>query len=387
MKYVDEFRAPEVVARLVDKIRQSAAALPPREHPWQLMEICGGHTHTIFRFGLDQLLPDNIEFIHGPGCPVCVLPQSVIDQAVALAQRPDTLLCSYGDAMRVPGYHGSLLQARADGARVQVVYSPRDALDMARRYPDTQVVFLAIGFETTAPATALAILAAAREGLTNFRVLCHLVLIEPPLRALLADPDLRIDGFIGPGHVSLVTGNAPFEFIPTEYHKPVVISGFEPVDLLQSVLLLLEQLQQGQARIQIQYRRVATAQGNPGARTPVTEVFEPAPQAEWRGLGPLPHSGLQLRPGYRDFDATPLLQDSPQPASLQPTVPSAEADPRCRCAAVLSGKLKPGECPLFGRECTPDTPLGALMVSSEGACAAWYQYRHQGAANGSHRTD
>jgi hydrogenase expression/formation protein HypD len=384
MKYIDEFRAPEAVARLVEKIRQHTATLPPREQPWQLMEICGGHTHTIFRFGLDQLLPDNIEFIHGPGCPVCVLPQRVIDQAIALAQRPDTLLCSYGDAMRVPGHHGSLLQARAEGARVQVVYSPRDALDMARRHPDTLVVFLAIGFETTAPATALAIRAAARDGVTNFRVLCHLVLIEPPLRALLEDPELRIDGFIGPGHVSLVTGNAPFEFIPAEYHKPVVISGFEPLDVLQSVLLLLEQLQQGQARIEIQYRRVATAQGNPGARAPLEDVFEPAPLAEWRGLGQLPHSGLQLRPDYGTFDATPLLLDSPQLATLQASEPIAQADSRCRCAAVLSGKLKPGQCPLFGRECKPDTPVGALMVSSEGACAAWYQYRHDGSAHDPH---
>ncbi|MCP8690341.1 hydrogenase formation protein HypD [Marinobacterium sedimentorum] len=384
MKYIDEFRDPAAVAQLVDQIRCRAAALPPREQPWQLMEICGGHTHTIFRFGLDQLLPDNIEFIHGPGCPVCVLPQSVIDQAIELAQRPDTLLCSYGDAMRVPGHNGSLLQARADGAHTQVVYSPRDALDMAHRHPGTQVVFLAIGFETTAPATALAIRAAALAGLTNFRVLCHLVMIEPPMRALLADPELRIDGFIGPGHVSLVTGNAPFEFIPAEYHKPVVISGFEPVDLLHSVLLLLQQLQHNQARIEIQYRRVATAGGNRGARQPVEAVFEPGPLAEWRGLGLLPHSGLQLRPAYRAFDAAALLMDSTQPATTQATAPAPEADPRCRCTAVLSGKLKPGQCPLFGRECTPNAPLGALMVSSEGACAAWYQYRHQGPSDGPH---
>jgi hydrogenase expression/formation protein HypD len=376
------------VARLVGHIRRRAAALPPRAQPWQLMEICGGHTHTIFRFGLDRLLPDNIEFIHGPGCPVCVLPQSVIDQAIRLAHRPDTLLCSYGDAMRVPGHHGSLLQARADGARVQVVYSPRDALNMARRHPDIQVVFLAIGFETTAPATALAVRAASLEGLKNFRVLCHLILIEPPLRALLADPDLRIDGFVGPGHVSLVTGNAPFAFIPVEFHKPVVISGFEPVDLLQSVLLLLQQLQHNEARIEIQYRRVATAQGNPGARAPVEDVFEPAEQAEWRGLGLLPHSGLQLRPALRAFDAASLLTAAPAVAETTPlTVATKEADPRCGCAAVLSGKLKPGQCPLFGRECTPDRPLGALMVSSEGACAAWHQYRHQGPSDGPHRAD
>ncbi|MFC6671449.1 hydrogenase formation protein HypD [Marinobacterium aestuariivivens] len=372
MKYIDEFRDPSVVRNLVRAIEKQAAELPVKDLPWQIMEVCGGHTHAIFRFGLDRLLPDNLEFVHGPGCPVCVLPQSVIDQAVQLARRPGTLLCSYGDAMRVPGNRGSLLAARAAGAAVQVVYGPRDALELARRHPDKTVVFLAIGFETTAPATALALRSARAEGLSNFRALSHLVLIEPPLRALLADPGLRIDGFIGPGHVSLVTGTAPFEFIPAEYRKPLVIGGFEPVDLLQSVLMLLRQFARDEARIEIQYRRAATPGGNRAAQAAVSEVFEPAPQSDWRGLGLLPRSGLQLRDDYRDFDALPLL-DVVDDAPGQ--------DPRCGCAAVLSGKMKPVQCPLFGRECTPKDPRGALMVSSEGACAAWYQYRLQDCAN------
>ncbi|GGO86910.1 hydrogenase expression/formation protein [Marinobacterium nitratireducens] len=372
MKYVDEFRDPALVAQLVKRIDASAARLPSRQQPWQLMEVCGGHTHAIFRFGLDRLLPDCVEFVHGPGCPVCVLPETVIDQAVALAQRPGTLLCSYGDAVRVPGTGGSLLEARAGGAAVEVVYGPRDALELARRHPDKDIVFLAIGFETTAPATALALQAARREGIGNFRALCHLVLIEPPLRALLADPQLCLDGFIGPGHVSLVTGTRPFDFIPAQYRRPVVISGFEPVDLLQSVWMLLRQLEQGKACVELQYRRVATTSGNSAARAAMEEVFEPAPSTEWRGLGSLPHSGLQLAPEYRAFDAAALLE----PRAATGAEPG---DPRCGCAAVLSGRMKPPHCPLFGRECTPATPSGPLMVSSEGACAAWYQYRQESA--------
>jgi len=369
VKYIDEFRDPEVVRRLVGEIHQAAAQLPPRPRPWQLMEICGGHTHAIFRFGLDRLLPASIEFVHGPGCPVCVLPQTVIDQAVALAHRPEVILCSYGDAVRVPGNRGSLLTARAQGARVEVVYSPRDALAMARDNRAKTVVFLGIGFETTAPATALAVRSAAAEGLDNFRLLSHLVRIEPPLRALLQDPELSLDGFIGPGHVSLVTGCVPFQFIPAEYRKPVVVSGFEPVDLLQSVLMLLRQLSQDEPCVEIQYRRAATESGNRAARAAVEEIFEPAPVTEWRGLGLLPASGYRLKAAYRRFDARPLL------SSARDTKSTPQDDPRCGCAAVLSGKIKPDHCPLFGNTCTPASPRGALMVSSEGACAAWYQYR------------
>lgn len=371
MKYIDEFRDPQVVHRLVREIAVTAARLPPRSQPWQLMEVCGGHTHAIFRFGLDRLLPDCVEFVHGPGCPVCVLPESVIDQAVALSRRPDTLLCSYGDAVRVPGTGGSLLDARAAGAGVEVVYGPRDALELARRRPASDVVFLAIGFETTAPATALALQAARREGLRNFRVLCHLVLIEPPLRALLSDTELCIDGFLGPGHVSLVTGTRPFDFIAAEYKRPVVISGFEPVDLLQSVWMLLRQLEHDEAKVELQYRRAASTAGNSAARAAIEEVFEAAPSTEWRGLGALPHSGLRLAPEYRAFDAAGLLTGTDSAP--------AETDPRCGCARVLSGHMKPPVCPLFGRECTPASPHGPLMVSSEGACAAWYQYRQENA--------
>ncbi|WP_409420219.1 hydrogenase formation protein HypD [Pseudaeromonas sp. ZJS20] len=367
--YRQDFRRPAGIRALLSAIERQLAAMPTPSRPWQLMEICGGHTHAIFRHGLDRLLPDCIEFLHGPGCPVCVLPVEIIDQAVSLARRPDVILCSYGDALRVPGSQGSLLAARAAGADVRVIYAPLDLLALARRHPNAKVVLLAIGFETTTPATAALLEVARAQGIDNLRVLVHHLMMGPPLRALLADGGCRVDGFIGPGHVSLVTGQAPFDFIPREFGLPVVISGFEPTDLLASVLMLLRQLAQGRAEVSIQYRRAATEAGNRAAQALIQRVFEPAPSTAWRGLGELPGSGWQLNPAYAAFDARALLGGGAGPAAPPPA--------GCGCDAVLKGQIKPADCPLFGRACRPASPVGALMVSAEGACAAWYHYRHE----------
>lgn len=364
MKYVDEFRDPQLAQAVLDRIHDLAARLPPSA-PLQIMEVCGGHTHAIFRYGLEALLPGNIELVHGPGCPVCVLPMGRVDDCLAIAAGPDVILTTFGDAMRVPGSHQSLQQAKADGADIRTVYSPMDALALARQHPDRQVVFFGLGFETTMPSTALTLQQAQREGIKNFYLFCNHITIIPTMKAILDTPGMSIDGFLGPGHVSMVIGQRPYEFIAREYQRPLVIAGFEPLDLLQSLLMLLQQIDAGEARIENQYRRVVTASGNQRAQQAVNTVFELRDSFEWRGLGAIDHSGVRIRDAYADFDAERVF-----------SVPNqAVADPaQCQCGEVLKGALKPSQCRAFGRQCTPESPIGALMVSSEGACAAHYSY-------------
>jgi hydrogenase expression/formation protein HypD len=361
VKFVDEFRDADLGRMLAAQI---VASVEPGRH-YKVMEVCGGHTHSIYKYGIDDLLPANVELVHGPGCPVCVIPMGRVDDAIDMARRPGVIFTCFGDMLRVPGSRGTLLEAKAQGADVRMVYSPLDALRLARTHPERQVVFFAIGFETTAPSTALTLKRARAEGLRNFSCFCNHVTIVPPLRALLESPDLRLDGFIGPGHVCTVVGARPFEFIPREYGKPVVISGFEPVDVLQSVAQVLQQLADGRCEIENQYTRVVPYDGNTRALDVMQEVFELRPHFEWRGLGFISHSGLQLSRAYADFDAE---QRYPVPGVRV-------ADPKaCQCGEVLKGVIKPWECKVFGTACTPERPIGTCMVSSEGACAAYYNY-------------
>jgi hydrogenase expression/formation protein HypD len=333
------------------------------------MEICGGHTHAIFRYGLDRLTPKGIEFIHGPGCPVCVLPMSRIDECVEIAERPAVIFCTFGDAMRVPGTRKSLLQAKADGADIRMVYSPLDALEIARRNPEREVVFFGLGFETTTPSTALSIQQAARESLSNFSVFCNHITVPPPIKALLDDPHMVLDGFVGPGHVSMVIGTHPYDFIAETYGKPIVVAGFEPLDLLQSVLMVLRQIRDGRAEVENQYARVVPEHGNPVSLAAIADVYEPRPTFEWRGLGEIDASGLRIRAKYAAFDAEEKF------AVGYGAGPRIVAEPEgCACGQVMTGRIKPTGCPQYGTGCTPEMPLGALMVSSEGACAAYYQY-------------
>jgi hydrogenase expression/formation protein HypD len=361
MRFVDEFRDAELGRVLAGEIVTTVE--PGRAY--KLMEVCGGHTHTIYKYGVDDLLPANVELVHGPGCPVCVIPMGRVDDGIAVAHAPGVIFTCFGDMMRVPGGSGTLLDAKAQGADVRMVYSPLDALRIARENPDREVVFFAVGFETTAPSTALTLKRAKAEGARNFSCFSNHVTIVPPLRALLESPDLRLDGFIGPGHVSTVVGTRPFEFIPADYGKPVVISGFEPLDLLQSVYLVLRQLVRGGCEVENQYARVVPRDGNPAALAVLEEVFELRPHFEWRGLGFISHSGLKLSDDYADFDA-----------ELRFDVPGVRvADPKaCQCGEVLKGVIKPWECKVFGTACTPERPIGTCMVSSEGACAAYYNY-------------
>jgi hydrogenase expression/formation protein HypD len=361
MKFVDEFRDAELGRALATRIL--ATVEPGRRY--KIMEVCGGHTHTIYRYGVDDLLPQNVELVHGPGCPVCVIPMGRVDDAIAVARRPEVIFTCFGDMMRVPGGDGTLLDAKSEGADVRMVYSPLDALRLARESPEREVVFFAVGFETTAPSTALTLKRAKAEGIENFFVYCNHVTIVPPLRALLESPGLRLDGFIGPGHVSTVVGVRPFAFLPAVYGKPVVISGFEPLDLLQSVYMVLRQLAEGRREVENQYRRVVPHDGNPQALAVLAEVFELRPHFEWRGLGFISHSGLKLAPAYAGLDA-----------ELRYEVPGVRvADPKaCQCGEVLKGVIKPWECKVFGTACTPERPIGTCMVSSEGACAAYYNY-------------
>lgn len=361
MKYVDEFRNPELIRKTAEEIRR---VVDPDRH-YRIMEVCGGHTFSIYRFGLQNLLPDNIELVHGPGCPVCVLPMGRMDEGLALAERPEVVFTAFGDVMRVPGRRGTPLELKARGADIRMVYSPLDALKLALDNPERQVVFFAIGFETTAPSTALTLLRARSLGVRNFTVFSNHVLILPAIRAILESPDMRLDGFIGPGHVSTVIGARPYEFIPREYGKPVVISGFEPLDLLQSILMLLRQLREGRAEVENQYARAVPWEGNRAALQAMAEVFEVRPFFEWRGLGFISQSALKLRPEFADWDAEVRFGVQ----GVRVTDPKA-----AQCGEVLKGVLKPHQCKLFGKECTPEKPVGALMVSSEGACAAYYHH-------------
>jgi hydrogenase expression/formation protein HypD len=329
------------------------------------MEICGGHTHTIYKHGIEDVLPRNIDLVHGPGCPVCVLPMGRIDDAIAIAKSEDVIFTTFGDMMRVPGSSGSLLDAKAEGADVRFVYSPLDALKIARTNPDKEVVFFAIGFETTAPSTAVTLLRAQAENISNFSVFCNHVTIIPAIKAILDSPDLRLEGFVGPGHVSMVIGMRPYNFIARDYQKPVVVAGFEPLDIIQSVYMIVQQIAENRVEVENQYGRVVRPDGNLKALESMAKTMELRPFFEWRGLGFITHSALKLRAEFAQWDA-----------ELRFEVPGLRvADPKaCQCGEVLKGVIKPWECKVFGTSCTPETPIGTCMVSSEGACAAYYNY-------------
>ncbi len=367
MKYVDEFRSGERAVRLAAAIHREADA----GRTYRLMEFCGGHTHAIFRFGLQDLVPVNVEFVHGPGCPVCVLPMGRIDNAIDLARNHDVILCTYGDLMRVPGSHRmSLLKAKAAGADIRMVYSTRDALAIARAHRRRQVVFFAIGFETTAPPTAVAIRQARAEGLSNFSVFCNHVLTPPALAYILrenarASRPAGIDGVLGPSHVSTIIGSGAYEPCAEAFSMPVVIAGFEPLDVMQSALMLIRQINAGRHAVENEYTRVVTREGNRKAQALMAEVFETRPAFEWRGLGKLPDSALAIAGSYADVDAERRFA---LPATAGSEVKG------CLCPSILRGEDKPADCRLFGTVCTPENPMGACMVSSEGACAAYWSY-------------
>jgi len=360
VRFVDEYRDPAGARTMLGHITELAQG-----GHYKFMEVCGGHTHTIYKHGIENVLPETVELVHGPGCPVCVIPMGRVDDAIAVAETPGVIFTSFGDMMRVPGGNGNLLEAKARGADVRMVYSPLDALRIAIANPDKQAVFFAVGFETTAPSTAVTMLKAMQKGVTNFSLFCNHVTIVPPLKAILESPDLRLNGFLGPGHVSTVIGNRPYRFVPKTYHLPLVTAGFEPLDILQAILMLLRQIDEGRCEVENQYTRAVPEQGNPKALEVINEVFELRPHFEWRGLGFISQSALKLRDKYADWDA-----------ELKFSVPGVRvADPKaCQCGEVLKGVIKPWECKVFGTACTPETPIGTCMVSSEGACAAYYNY-------------
>ncbi|MEU4329724.1 hydrogenase formation protein HypD [Nonomuraea dietziae] len=361
MRFVDEYRDAEKARALSAKI----ASLCEPGRAYKFMEVCGGHTHTIYKHGLEDYLPESITLVHGPGCPVCVIPMGRVDDAIHIAEQPEVIMTSFGDMMRVPGGRGSFFDSMAQGAAIRMVYSPLDALKVARQNPDKHVVFMAIGFETTAPSTAMTVLRAAAEGVGNFSVFCNHVTVIPAIKAILDSPDLRLDGFIGPGHVSTIIGCRPYEFIARDYGKPLVVAGFEPLDILQSIYMLLVQLAEGRSEVENQYARVVPWAGNLKALRVISEVMELRPYFEWRGLGFISHSALKVRQKYAAFDAEQIFE-----------IPGSRvADPKaCQCGEVLKGVLKPWECKVFGTACTPETPIGTCMVSSEGACAAYYNF-------------
>ena len=366
MKYVDEFRDPEKARFLVREIHSLVDRIEVcRTRPLYIMEVCGGHTHAIFRYGVETMLPDEIELVHGPGCPVCVLPMGRVDDCVALAETPGVIFTTFGDAMRVPGSKKSLLQAKAEGADVRMVYSPLDSLSIARSNPDREVVFFGLGFETTMPSTALTILRAEKEGIENFSLFCNHITIIPTIKAILDFPDLQLDGFLGPGHVSMVIGNSSYRFIAEHYKKPLVVAGFEPLDIMHAIWMVLVQIAEGRVEVENQYNRVVPDDGNRVALDAIARVFQLREFFEWRGLGSIDHSGVRVRDAYAKYDAERRF-----------SVPALKiADPKsCQCGEVLKGVIKPWDCKVFGKACTPETPLGALMVSSEGACAAYYQF-------------
>lgn len=367
MRFVDEFRDPGLIRKIADEIRRLA---DPSRH-YRIMEVCGGHTHAIYRFGLKDILPENIELIHGPGCPVCVLPMGRIDDGLSVASKANMIFAAFGDMMRVPGTRGSPLEHKARGMDVRIVYSPMDAIKLAKANPQKNVMFFAIGFETTAPSTALVLLSAKREGLRNFSVFSNHVTIVPAIRAILDSPDMRLDAFIGPGHVSTVIGCRPYEWIAKNEKKPIVVGGFEPLDLLQSIVMLLRQLLNGETKVENQYKRVVPWEGNSAALRAMAEVFQLRPYFEWRGLGFISQSALRIRKEYEEWDAERRFEIP----GIRVTDPKA-----AQCGEVLKGVLKPARCKLFGNECTPEHPVGALMVSTEGSCAAYYNYEHRKAA-------
>jgi hydrogenase expression/formation protein HypD len=366
MKYVDEFRDPEKAKVLISNINKLKESLNADEKkPIQLMEFCGGHTHTIFRYGIEPMLPNWIELVHGPGCPVCVLPMGRVDDCIALAERPNVIFTTFGDAMRVPGSKKSLLQAKAEGADIRMTYSPMDSLALARSNPDKEVIFFGLGFETTMPSTALTILQAEREGINNFSLFCNHITTVPTIKAILDSPDMQIDAFLAPGHVCMVVGERPFDFVADTYKKPIVVTGFEPLDILQSIWMTLKQLAEKRCEVENQYSRIVPPNGNTAGLAAIDSVFEIREFFEWRGLGSIDHSGVKIRDNYQQFDAERKFK-----------IPNLKiADPKsCQCGEVLKGVIRPWECKVFGGACTPEMPLGALMVSSEGACAAYYNF-------------
>ncbi|HVX94911.1 MAG TPA: hydrogenase formation protein HypD [Polyangia bacterium] len=361
MKYLAEYRDPGVAAALAAEIRRVVT------RPWVVMEVCGGQTHSIVRYGIDRLLPPELELAHGPGCPVCVTPLETIDRAHAIATRPDVIFTSFGDMLRVPGSRGDLLSLRGRGADVRVVYAPLDAVALARRHPEKKVVFLGIGFETTAPANALALIQARKLGVRNFFMLASHVLVPPSLAAIVQAPGSRVQAFLGPGHVCAVVGYRAYEALAARYRVPIVISGFEPVDLLEGILMTVRQLEAGRAEVENQYARTVTRQGNGLAQEAIEQVFE-VTDRKWRGIGSIPKSGLRIRAEYREHDAERVFAVE-DVTTMEPAA--------CISGLVLRGLKKPSECPEFGKACTPRTPLGATMVSGEGACAAYFQYRRR----------
>ena len=361
MKYLDEYRDAEAVKRYADALNARAT------RPWTLMEVCGGQTHAIVRFGLDRLLPEGVTLVHGPGCPVCVTPLEIIDRALAIASRPGVIFCSFGDMLRVPGTDRDLQTVKARGGDVRIVYSPTDAVKLARENPDREVVFFAVGFETTAPANAMAVYQAREEGLKNFSILVSHVLVPPAIEAILSAPGSRVQGFLAAGHVCTIMGDAEYGPLAEKYGVPIVITGFEPVDILQGVLLCVTQLEEGRAEVENAYARSVRTQGNPAAQEMIRRVFRVIPR-KWRGVGEIPQSGLGLAEAYAEYDAERRFEVG----GIQ-----AEEPEVCISGLVLQGLRKPYECAAFGTACTPERPLGATMVSSEGACAAYYHYRRR----------
>ncbi len=361
MRLIDEYRDPQIAHALADRVARMATK------PWVLMEVCGGQTHTLMRYGIGDMLPAHIELVHGPGCPVCVTPLEQIDQAINIASLPGVTFTSFGDMLRVPGSHSDLFEARANGADVRIVYSPLDALKIARENPDRQVVFFGVGFETTAPANAMAVWQAHREGIKNFSMLVSHVLVPPAMRLILQSPLNRVQGFIAPGHVCTIMGIREYEELANEFHIPIVVGGFEPVDLLEAISMLVAQLEEGRAEVENQYSRSVEYEGNRAAQNIMREVFTVS-RRKWRGIGEIAESGLRLREEYAAHDAERVFHLTPL---------DVEEPKECISALVLQGLKKPCDCSAFGKRCTPMTPLGAPMVSSEGACAAWYQYKRQ----------
>ena len=358
MKYLDEYRDSAVASSLTKEIAKTAT------RPWVLMEVCGGQTHSIVRYGIDRMIPESIELVHGPGCPVCVTSLEMIDKAHAIASHPDVIFTSFGDMLRVPGSRGDLLTLKSRGADVRVVYSPLDALQIARDNPEKRVVFFGVGFETTAPANAMSVYRAKLEGVKNFSMLVSHVLVPPAMAAVLQASDNRVQGFLGPGHVCAVVGYREYESLCERFHVPIVVTGFEPIDLLEGILMTVRQLEAGRAEVENQYVRAVTRNGNRPAIDLISKVFEVADR-NWRGVGPIPESGYRLRDEYRDHDAERIFEVE--------SIATRESA-TCISGLILRGARKPSDCPAFGKECTPQRPLGATMVSAEGACAAYYQY-------------
>lgn len=367
MKHVDEFRDPVLVEKLVERIRRTATRC------WTIMEVCGGQTHGLLKHGIDQALKEKIELLHGPGCPVCVTSIEAIETALTIASRSNHVLASFGDMLRVPGRNESLLSAQARGANVRVVYSPLDAVRLARQDPERTYVFLAVGFETTAPATAVAVLQAERWNLTNFKLLSAHVRVEPAMWQIASNQDCRVDGFLAAGHVCTITGMRSYETLSRSHSLPVVVTGFEPVDLLQGIAECVRQLELGEYHVINQYARTAPDEGNVTAQSILDEVFEVVDQ-EWRGLGVVPHGGLQLRSKYQRFDARNDRQNAIHSSQGNYILPTIQETTQCLSGEVLTGRIKPNQCPQFGKACHPEMPLGAPMVSSEGACAAYFRY-------------